>query len=172
MRAALLVFVLGLAASSCVRGEPPLSLTGAAVDDAPLELVLSKYPSGEPHALSSDRGSVVLLDIWATWCEPCKEALPTYEQLAKHYGARGLKVYAVNVDDDPKDIEAFLRDVRVNVPILVDRNAARVEQKLKVRVMPSTFLLDRKGRLRFTHEGFSEDFLMKYQTQIEQLLSE
>jgi thiol-disulfide isomerase/thioredoxin len=115
---------------------------------------------------------VVLLDVWATWCEPCRDALPLYEQLAKEYGKRGLKVYAMNVDEDPRAIPEFLKEVKVELPILVDTNAAVAEKTLGVRMMPTTFFLDRKGVVRFVHEGFAEEFLQKYQNELEQLLAE
>jgi thiol-disulfide isomerase/thioredoxin len=147
-------------------GEAKSGLSG------PLSFQVKRYPGGEPYSLASDRGSVVLLDVWATWCEPCRDALPMYEDLAKEYGKRGLKVYALNVDEDARAIPAFLAETKVSLPILLDANAQVAERTLNVRMMPTTFLVDRKGVVRFVHEGFAEAFLQKYQTQIEQLLAE
>ncbi|WP_224368745.1 TlpA family protein disulfide reductase [Hyalangium versicolor] len=138
----------------------------------PLAFQVKRYPDGSPYTVASDRGSVVLLDVWATWCEPCRDALPLYESLAKEYGSRGLKVYALNVDEDSRAIPAFLQEVKVALPILVDENAQVAEKTLGVKMMPTTFIVDRKGVVRFTHEGFAEEFLQKYQTEIEQLLAE
>ncbi|WP_224249765.1 TlpA family protein disulfide reductase [Hyalangium gracile] len=139
---------------------------------APLSFEVKRYPDGSPYTVASDRGSVVLLDVWATWCEPCRDALPLYEQLAKEYGSRGLKVYALNVDEDARAIPAFLQEEKVSLPILLDANAQVAEKTLGVKMMPTTFILDRKGVVRFAHEGFAEEFLQKYQTEIEQLLAE
>ncbi|MBN1209865.1 MAG: TlpA family protein disulfide reductase [Myxococcaceae bacterium] len=138
----------------------------------PLSFQVRRYPGGEPYEVASDRGSVVLLDVWATWCEPCRDALPVYEDLAKEYGARGLKVYALNVDEDARAIPAFVKETKVSLPILMDANAAVAERTLGVKMMPTTFLLDRKGVVRFVHEGFAAEFLQQYQTEIEQLLAE
>jgi thiol-disulfide isomerase/thioredoxin len=138
----------------------------------PLSFQVKRYPDGAAYDVASDRGSVVLLDVWATWCEPCRDALPIYEQLAKEYGKRGLKVYALNVDEDPRAIPAFLQEAKVNLPILVDTNAEVAEKTLGVKMMPTTFIVDRRGVARFVHEGFAEEFLQKYQTEIEQLLAE
>lgn len=140
--------------------------------NAPLNFQVKRYPDGSPYTVASDRGSVVLLDVWATWCEPCRDALPIYESLAKEYGKRGLKVYALNVDEDSRAIPAFLKEVKVDLPILVDANAQVAEKTLGVKMMPTTFILDRQGVVRFAHEGFAEEFLQKYQTEIEQLLAE
>ena len=116
---------------------------------------------------------MVLLDVWATWCEPCRDALPIYEQLAKEYGAQGLKVYALNVDEDPRAIRAVPHgdEGRPAHPARRQR-AGRREDAAGVKMMPTTFLVDRKGVVRFVHEGFAEEFLQKYQTEIEQLLAE
>ncbi|HYI01155.1 TlpA disulfide reductase family protein [Hyalangium sp.] len=138
----------------------------------PLSFQVKRYPDGAAYSVASDRGSVVLLDVWATWCEPCRDALPLYEQLVKEYGSRGFKAYALNVDEDSRTIPAFLKETQVNLPILVDENAQLAEKTLGVKMMPTTFIVDRKGVVRFVHEGFSEAFLQQYQTEIEQLLAE
>jgi thiol-disulfide isomerase/thioredoxin len=114
----------------------------------------------------------VLLDVWATWCAPCRDALPMYQDLAKHYEARGLKVYALNVDEDSRAIPPFLQETKVSLPILIDANAEVADKVLRVRSMPTTVLIDRKGLVRYVHEGFAEELLAKYQSEIEELLAE
>ncbi len=138
----------------------------------PLSFEVKRYPDGAPYSVSTDRGSVVLLDVWATWCEPCRDALPIYEELATKYGSLGLKVYALNVDEDSRAIPTFLTDTKIGLPILLDANAQVAEKTLGVKMMPTTFIVDRKGVVRFVHEGFSEDHVEKYRTEIEQLLAE
>ncbi|NBD13603.1 TlpA family protein disulfide reductase [Corallococcus silvisoli] len=138
----------------------------------PLAFQVKHYPDNSVYDLKSDRGQVVLLDVWATWCEPCKDALPMYEQLQREYGKRGFKVYALNVDEDVRAIPPFLEEAKVELPILLDANALVSERLLKVRLMPTTFLIDRKGVVRHVHEGFAEEFLQQFQTEIEQLLAE
>jgi thiol-disulfide isomerase/thioredoxin len=162
-----------LAGTACVKRDPlpnpsgPIGRVGTLATFS-----LPAYPGGEMYATASDRGNVVLLDVWATWCEPCRDALPTYEQLLKEYGAKGLKVYAINVDEDASLIPQFIKDTKLNLPILLDKNAALSERELGVKLMPTTFLVDRKGIIRFQHDGFAEEFLAKYQSEIEQLLGE
>jgi thiol-disulfide isomerase/thioredoxin len=169
-----------LALSGCAQKMPSLTAPTLAASSAalesseptPLDFTVKRYPGGEPHAIASDRGNVVLLDVWATWCEPCKDALPMYQDLAKHYAARGLKVYALNVDEDTRAIPPFLEETKVTLPVLLDANAAVSEKVLRVRGMPTTVLLDRQGRVRYVHEGFAEEYLSKYQAEIEELLAE
>lgn len=138
----------------------------------PVSFVLPLYPTKKPFELSKDRGSVVLLDVWATWCDPCRDSLPTYQKLAKDYGPKGLKVYALNVDEDPAQIPRFVDETKLDLPILLDTNAAVAEQQLQVKMMPTSFLLDRQGVIRFVHEGWAGEFVEKYQAEIEQLLAE
>jgi thiol-disulfide isomerase/thioredoxin len=139
---------------------------------APLDLSLPLYPGGKMHSLAKDRGNVVLLDIWATWCEPCRRALPLYERLVKQYGPRKFKVYAINVDEDPDEIPPFINETRLSLPVLVDRDAEVVETKLGIRVMPTSFVLDKQGRVRHVHEGFAAEHLPKLKAEIEALLEE
>src|SRR5262245_56536753 len=101
MRTALAV--LALSAAACVAREQPPPLTGPAgahpaMALGTLDFTLNAYPDKAPFKLSSERGKVVLLDVWATWCDPCRDSLPLYADLLKEYGPRGFKVYAINVD--------------------------------------------------------------------------
>lgn len=170
-----------LALCGCAKASmPPLThpapgtSAGEQGADAPrpLDFQVKRYPGGEPYDLTQDRGSVVLLDVWATWCEPCRDALPYYQDLAREYASRGLKVYALNVDEDARAIPTFLQEVKVTLPVLLDENAQVAERTLKVRVMPTTYFIDRRGVVRHVHEGFAEEFLAKYQSQLEVLLAE
>ncbi len=171
---ALIAALSGALVVCCVRRGDDLPPPSGPIPSAqkPLALSLPRWPGGEMHSLESDRGHVLLLDVWATWCEPCRDALPTYEQLLKEYGARGLRVYAINVDGDQSFIEPFVKETKLTLPILLDPDAAVAERQLKVKMMPTSFLVDRRGFIRHVHEGFSEEFLARYQAEIESLLAE
>jgi thiol-disulfide isomerase/thioredoxin len=172
------LLLTSLALSGCVSAMPPLTESALRTSQAglgggePLEFTVKRHPGGEPYSLSEDRGSVVLIDVWATWCEPCRDALPLYQQMAKHYAARGLKVYALNVDEDVRAVPPFLEETKVALPVLLDAQAAVADKVLRVRGLPTMVLVDRKGHVRYMHEGFAEEYLMKYQNEIEELLSE
>ncbi len=144
-----------------------------ALPRTPLELTLARHggPSSPWHA-SDDRGRVVLLDVWATWCEPCRDALPVYDELRTEFAARGLSVYAINVDEDGSQIDKFLSETHVQVPVLVDPGAQVVEPVLRVKLMPTAYLVDRRGVVREVHEGFSDDARRTYRKAIEALLAE
>ncbi len=166
--------VLVCSVFGCVKKPTAPPLTGPQAMGYPKlqQLALTRYPEGTKWKLSDELGSVVLLDVWATWCEPCRESMPLYQDLKKQYEARGLKVYAVNVEADTHELPGFLAETKTTLPILLDPNAVSAEEILKVKLMPTSFLIDRKGVVREMHEGFSEEFLMKYVSEIEALLKE
>lgn len=173
MRPFLLASLLLLA--GCPKSEPAPPLTGPVKGEGRpgmATMVLTKQVDHQPWKLADDLGSVVLLDVWATWCEPCEESLPVYHDLLKQFGGQGLKVYGINVDADPKLAAPFLKERKLDVPVLLDPGAAIVESALQVKVMPTAFIVDKKGNLRHVHEGFAEEFLQKYVTEIEALLAE
>ncbi|MBX7096475.1 MAG: TlpA family protein disulfide reductase [Myxococcaceae bacterium] len=170
MRALLFGAVLSL--SACVRVAPPPAL-GTELPKADLgALRLKTVPGGADWKLSDLKGRVVLLDVWATWCDPCRDSLPLYNDLQKQYGSQGLSVVTVSVDADPAVVPPFLAQLKVDLPVLTDPNAAQAEPLLKVQVMPSTYVVDRAGRLRFFHEGFAGEFLTRTTQELEQLLAE
>ncbi len=127
--------------------------------------------TGAPIALASLKGKVVLVDVWASWCVPCKAAFPAYDELYRTYRERGFEVLAVNVDEKRADAERFLRDRRHVLKVVFDPRG-EAPLKFKVRAMPTTFLLDKRGNIRFVHEGFTGKDVALYQRRIEALLAE
>ena len=131
----------------------------------------------EVHApvQSLSRVHVVLLDVWATWCDPCRESLPLYQSLAGKYADKGLRIYAVNVDGEaavPAEIPKFITETKLSLPILLDTDAKLSESLLKVKMMPTALLIDRKGRVRHVHEGFEKKDFDGVVAQLETLLGE
>ena len=118
------------------------------------------------------QGQVVLLDFWASWCDPCKASFPEMEKLHKAYAFRGLTILAVSVDEKRANMDRFLKANKVSFAAIRD-----AEQKLvaaaDVQTMPTSFLIDRSGKVRFIHNGFrGEQTVKEYRQEIEQLLSE
>ncbi len=118
------------------------------------------------------KGKVVLLDFWASWCEPCKKSFPAMEELRRQYGDQGLTIIAVSVDEKQADMDQFLESVKVTFSTLRDANQKLVGEA-DVPTMPTSFLVDRSGSIRFIHKGFTGDETVKqYKSEIEQLLKE
>ena len=90
------------------------------------------------------RGRVVLLNFWATWCAPCREEMPALGTLATDFGPRGLAVIGVNYKEGKPEIEAFLRERSLSIPVLLDTQG-QVAERYQVHALPVTFILDRRG---------------------------
>lgn len=151
---------------------PKLGHKEAALEGSALDFELPRLGSQTPYRLSSDRGNVVLLDVWATWCGACRESLPLYTEFLAQYGPRGFRSYAINIDVDRKMVDAFVKQDNIRLPVLLDPEGLLVESKLKVKMIPTAFLVDRRGAIRFAHEGFEESMIDGWIHEIEMLLAE
>lgn len=116
------------------------------------------------------KAKVVMVDFWASWCEPCKQSFPVMEDLHQRYSKDGLVIIAVNVDENRADMEAFLKKNSVTFAVLRDANQKLVE-RAGVATMPSSFLIDKDGKVRFLHNGFrGAETKKKYDEEIQSLL--
>jgi thiol-disulfide isomerase/thioredoxin len=127
--------------------------------------------AGKTVALADLKGQVVLINFWATWCGPCRKEMPLLEQIQKKYGPLGFTMVGINVEEDTRLMETFLKDVPVTFPILLDP-ANGVSKLYNVAAMPSTVIVDRKGNVRFIHQGYVPGDEGKYQDMIRQLIRE
>jgi thiol-disulfide isomerase/thioredoxin len=108
--------------------------------------------AGATHKLEAYRGKVVVLNFWATWCEPCRDEMPSLNKLRQAVAGQPVVLLAINVGEDAARIAAFTGKVPVEFPILLDREA-RASRDWSVRLMPTTFILGRDGRIRYTYAG-------------------
>ena len=138
--------------------EPPLGYRMNAVESAP-EAPDFTLPDvdGEEHALSDLRGRVVMLNFWATWCPPCRREMPSMERLYTKYKDRGLTVVAVNQWEDEDIVFEFTGRLSLppTFPVLLDRES-RVSEQYGVKGLPTTYLLDKEGRIRYQAMGGRE----------------
>jgi thiol-disulfide isomerase/thioredoxin len=122
-------------------------------------------------SLAGLRGQVVLVNFWATWCGPCRKEMPLLEQIHKKYAPLGFTLLGINVEEDTTHMEAFLGDVPVTFPVLLDP-ANQVSKLYDVAAMPSTVIIDRKGQVRYIHQGWQPGDESRYQDVIRQLIRE
>jgi thiol-disulfide isomerase/thioredoxin len=130
-----------------------------------------KSKSGENMRLEEQQGNVVLINFWASWCGPCREEMPHFEQMQQEYQDLGFTVLAVNVDENPEKANMLLNDIPVSFPVLFDDND-KVSKLYDVRAMPTTVIVDRDGNQRLTHYGYKNGDEVKYRKAIKALLRE
>lgn len=112
------------------------------------EFALATLGGGQ-MALAGQRGSVVIMNVWASWCAPCRAEMPAIEAIYAERKARGLQVLAVNstVQDNAENAAAFVRELDLSFPILLDQDG-EVTRRYRVRALPTTFIIDRRGIIR------------------------
>jgi peroxiredoxin len=111
-----------------------------------------KDTAGHPMQLSDYRGKVVVLDFWATWCEPCKEEIPQLVDLQNRYGAQGLQVLGISMDDSEDPVREFQQKYKMNYPIAVGTSQVADEYG-GVLGLPITFVIDKQGQIVSRHIG-------------------
>ena len=127
--------------------------------------------SGDPISLAALRGQVVMINFWASWCGPCRQEFPILDQIHRKYRPLGFAMLGINVEPETPDAERFLASTPVGFPILFDRNNA-VSRKFGVSGMPTTVLVDRKGRIRWLHQAYKPGDENEYISQIRAILKE
>ena len=132
----------------------------------PASMATPRWPVLEAYA-----GKVVLLDFWASWCSPCLQSFPWMNELQQEHGGEGLVVLAVNLDQDRKLADAFLGKTPAKFRVEYDP-AGTVARQFDVQAMPTSFLIDRHGKVRARHAGFKEKHRAEREQQIAQLLKE
>jgi cytochrome c biogenesis protein CcmG, thiol:disulfide interchange protein DsbE len=114
---------------------------------------------GAETDLGAFRGQVIVLNFWATWCEPCKAEMPVFERAQQRYRDRGLTVVGVNFQERDDQITAFLQEVGVTFPSLADRTG-EVSRNWRATALPTTFVIDRQGIIRDVRVGaFTDEML-------------
>jgi len=107
--------------------------------------------AGRTHRLADYRGKVVLVNFWATWCEPCRTEMPSMDRLRASLAGR-LEVLAVNLAEPPAHIEKFSRAIPLGFRLLLDRDSA-ASKAWGARLLPASYLVDREGRIRYAAYG-------------------
>jgi peroxiredoxin len=120
-------------------------------------------------SLANLNGKVVIVDFWATWCEPCKKSFPKLQDLYGKFKGSGLQIVALSEDDDKSGIPEFGTSYGAEFPLLWDSDKA-VAGKYNPGSMPATFIIDRKGVVRFLHRGYHDNEEVEIEKEIQGLL--
>ena len=121
--------------------------------------------------LAKYKGQVVYLDFWASWCVPCRKSFPWMNEIHKKYEQQGLKVLTINLDADRANADEFLAKYPAQFSVLYD-SAGLSARKFKVKGMPSSYLVNKEGKVVSVHVGFFKDKIAEYEQEIEALLAE
>jgi len=144
-------------------------LGAQAADPAP-DFTLRQM-DGPALRLGEQRGQVVMLNFWASWCGPCQQEMPHLNRLYDKYRGAGFVMLGVNVDDDPKKAGAAASRLGVRFPVLLDQ-AKAVSKLYDLSAMPTTVVIDRDGRVRQVFQGYRSGVEAEYDSQIRSLVTE
>lgn len=126
-----------------------------------------KTTEGETIKLSDLRGQAVLVNLWATWCPPCKAEMPTLQAFHDKYADSGFTVIAINDGDPAADVVQFAKDYQLSFPVWLDPTYIATEEAFKTMNLPSSFVIDRSGTVRLYWVGeIKTSALEKYVTPI------
>ncbi len=135
--------------------EEPAELPTARTDVGdPMPAYSATYLDGKPLNLASEKGNVVFLNVWATWCGPCRFETPELQSLQNQYGASGLKVIGVSVDEgaDGAAVKTFVNDQKITYAIALDPDS-RIANLVQTTVLPASLLIDRRGKIVWRQIG-------------------
>ena len=167
----LVVLTASLAFQAC-GGAPangPAGETHPLVGAAGPDFAQKGVKGGRSVSLHGLRGKVTIVDFWATWCEPCKKSFPKLEELNSKYKANGLEIVGISEDDDPGGIPTFADALGAKFSIAWDEGKA-IASKWRPKSMPTTFVVDRQGVVRFVHFGFHDGEELEIEKEVKGLL--
>ncbi|MCG3204686.1 MAG: Thiol-disulfide oxidoreductase ResA [Elusimicrobia bacterium] len=146
----------------------------AAFINDPAPAFALKSMDGKEVKLSDFDGMVVLVNFWASWCPPCKKEFPELNELANEYKGQGAKVVGINLDKSVSRVEKFLEKVgsKPDAMIILLDPDSKVVANYVARSMPSSFIVDKNGVIRYVHFGFNDKDPLKWRSEINGLLAE
>ena len=149
-----------------------VSSAGASVQlKQPAPDFVLKSQSGKNIRLSEERGNVILLNFWASWCGPCRKEIPMLNTLHQQFEKLGFKVIGVNIDKRKKPAEKMMQDFQIAYPVLFD-GQQKTSELYGVDAMPSTVIIDRDGIVRGIHRGYKKSYDAVYMDEIRKLVKE
>lgn len=165
--------VLLLSWPACVEqpNDPPsgtsdVATTAADAPHAPAFMPSFELRDLQGRRVSSSRfkGKVLMVDFWASWCAPCVKEMPHFQALYEKYQKKGLEIIGITLDVEPADVRKVMDETGARYTILFADEEGRIQEAFGVEGIPTTFLIDRKGRIREKIVGFA------YQEEFEEIL--
>lgn len=165
-----------LLAGLWLLGGAPAAGDDGGAGPVPVERMLVDRPAvdfqapdlgGEMLSLSDFRGRVVVLNFWGIWCPPCRIEIPELLEMYRALQAEGLEILSVNTGDERKIVPAFVEENEISYPVVFDEGATDLYD---VIAYPTSFVLDRSGRIRYVSEGYDPDAVPELRRVVEHLL--
>ncbi|MEW6127808.1 MAG: cytochrome c biogenesis protein CcdA [Acidobacteriota bacterium] len=156
-----------------VSDAAPNGASGESAGEPAPTLSLNVLDGGKVD-LASLKGKVVLVDFWATWCVPCLSQIPIFNDFSTNYKSQGFEMLGISLDEEGAEIvKPFVKKQKMNYTIAVgDAKVAEAFKLSSETPLPVAFLIDKQGRIRYTHKGTSPNVRAEFEAQIKQLLSE
>jgi peroxiredoxin len=161
----------GIVALCLCLSAPALGGSRRPIEDFLVDLPPKEFEAPDLHggtiALRDLRGKVVILNFWGIWCPPCREEMPEFAALYRELAPRGVELLAVNTGDSAERVEAFVEREKLPFPVVLDRGASDL---YAVVGFPTSYVLDRDGRIRYVSEGYSPHTVEELRLIVEHLL--
>ena len=154
----------GPGASSGGEGEHALVGATAPAFDLP-----SRSGGEGKVSLAESSGKVVIVDFWATWCEPCRDSFPVYQRLVDKFDGK-LVVIGISVDEEPDGIAKFAADTGAKFDLVWDEGQV-LSERYKPPTMPTSYILDKNGVVRFVHAGFKSGDEAQIESEVTSLVN-
>ncbi|GGI76424.1 TlpA family protein disulfide reductase [Shewanella gelidii] len=130
-----------------------------------------KSMAGDNYKLAEQRGNIILINFWASWCGPCRKEMPVLQKLQDKYQDLGVQVWGINVEQENQAGKDFLAELDLSFPIFFD-DENTLSKSYKVEAMPTTVIIDRNGTVRHIFLGYQSGYEKKYAKAIKTLIRE
>lgn len=151
-------------------GQVSLQAHALTIGDTAPDFTL-KNQQGTNLNLAEQRGEIILINFWASWCGPCRKEMPVLQKLQDKYQDLGVQVWGVNVEQENQAGKDFLADLDLSFSIFFDQTNS-LSKTYQVEAMPTTVMIDRNGKVRFVFQGYQDGYEKKYAAAIKQLIRE
>ena len=162
-------FLLVTIAASFLATAGPSGAAPRSGQPAPNFKIIST--TGQTISQDNYRGYVLILDFFATWCQPCRQSIPHLVEMNRKYGKQGLQILGLSVDEDGvRMVKAFTDEFQVNYPLALAGDSMTVD--FGVRSVPVMYLVDKKGKIAEVYRGYSSEIGRSVEQSIKRLLAE
>ena len=167
---AVLIVKMGIALGTKEISLSPALSRGIPTGTPAPAFTLDLLDGGEFDLAQQKEKNIVILDFWATWCGPCANAMPVLAQVAREYRSRGVRLYSVNLQENPQVIRLFLKRHRLNLDVALDRDG-EVGKLYGADSIPETVVIGKDGRVQAVHVGFLPTLKSELTKELDTLLA-